>query len=255
MILMYYCFMDFDGTLTSNKRNLNIEEKEILNKYLIDNELCIITEEKYNFIKEYLVNNNISCDIASTGSGILLFKNKLINPKISYDLVMDIYNLCKNNIYTAYFEYENKAEIINYQERLEILYPKNNSVFVNIPSNECNSIFIAIDIKLKESLIELINNLNLSYVSYGEDKNRIILKISASFSKKEDIYNYLKDYLKDKKTIGISDSYNDIPIIDKCDIKLAMKNGDKIIKDRYQNTLYDCDNSGAIIELKNICKL
>lgn len=252
---MYYCFMDYDGTLTSNNRNLNKEEIEILNKYLINNELCIITEEKYDKIKDYLDFNGIKCDIASLGSSILLFKNKLINSKIQYEKIMDIYNLCKDDIYTAYFEYENKIEIINYQERLEALYPNINREYVKIPSNKCNYIFIAINISLKNELINLLKNLNLSYKSYGEDKNRIILKISSSFTKKEDIYDYLKDYLKDKKTIGISDSYNDIPIVDKCDIKFAMKNGDSIIKSKYQNTTYDCNNSGAIIELKNICKL
>ena len=226
--------MDFDGTLTSNFRNLNQMEKEILNNYLKNNELCIITEEKYEIIKDYLTNNGISCDIAAIGSNTLLFKNKIIKPSIEYD---------------------NRIEIINYQERLEPLYPKINREIVEFPSGECNSIFIAISIILKKSLIDLLNNINLSYVSYGEDKNRIILKISSSFTKKEDIFDYLSDYLKNKKTIGISDSSHDIPIIDKCDIKLAMKNGDKIIKNKYQNTIYDCDNSGALLELKNISKL
>ncbi len=255
MIYMYYCFMDFDGTLTSNFRNLNQMEKEILNNYLKNNELCIITEEKYEIIKDYLKNNGISCDIAAIGSNTLLFKNEIIKPSIEYDKVIRIYKLAKNDIYTAYFEYDNRTEIINYQERLEPLYPKINREIVEFPSGECNSIFIAISIILKNSLIDLLNNINLSYVSYGEDKNRIILKISSSFTKKEDIFDYLGNYLKNKKTIGISDSSHDIPIIDKCDIKLAMKNGDKIIKNKYQNTIYDCDNSGALLELKNISKL
>ena len=62
---MYYCFMDFDGTLTINNKNLNKEAINIINKYLINNELCIITEENYDLIKEYLFTNNIKCDIAS----------------------------------------------------------------------------------------------------------------------------------------------------------------------------------------------
>ena len=142
--------MDFDGTLTSNFRNLNQMEKEILNNYLKNNELCIITEEKYEIIKDYLTNNGISCDIAAIGSNTLLFKNKIIKPSIEYDKVISIYKLAKNDIYTAYFEYDNRIEIINYQERLEPLYPKINREIVEFPSGECNSIFIAISIILKK---------------------------------------------------------------------------------------------------------
>ncbi len=78
---------------------------------------------------------------------------------------------------------------------------------------------------------------------------------SSNFNDKIDIYYYLEDYLKDKKIIGISDSYTDIPILDKCDIKIAMKNGDEIIKNKYEITKYDVNNNGALIALKDICKL
>ncbi len=252
---MYYCFMDFDGTLTINNKNLNKEAINIINKYLINNELCIITEENYDLIKEYLFTNNIKCDIASIGSNTLLFHNQLIKGNIPLIKIKKIFNLCKDNIYTAYLESINKTQIINYQERLDSIYPKINREIINNPKEKANSIFLAINNSIKNLLINLLLELKIAYKILGEDKNRIILRLSSNFNDKIDIYYYLEDYLKDKKIIGISDSYTDIPILDKCDIKIAMKNGDEIIKNKYEITKYDVNNNGALIALKDICKL
>lgn len=246
--------MDFDSTFTFNNKDINYEDKIILDNYLKKNEMIIITEDKYSDIYNYLEKNNIKCDIASLGSDILLFHNKLIIntiPLYITNKLLDKVN--NNNIYTAYFEYEDSVEIINYQERLEVLYPKLNRSYVERPTKDAISIFIAININIKDEFIKLINELNLKYVSYGSDKNRIILKITNSFSTKLDVYNYLKSYLCDKKTIGISDSINDMPLLELCDIKFAMKNGDNLIKEKYQNTKYDVYSFGAIKELKNFC--
>lgn len=252
---MYYCFMDFDGTLTINNKNLNNEAIDIINKYLIHNELCIITEESYEVVKKYLKDNNINCDIASIGSNTLLFHNQEITSFIPLNKIIQIINLCEGNIYTSYLESSNKTEIINYQERLDSIYPKLNRQIINTPSDKANSIFLAVNIAIKDKLINLLKDLELSYKILGDDKNRIILRITSIFNDKIDIYYYLEDYLKDKKIIGISDSSSDIPILDKCDIKLAMKNGDALIKAKYQITQYDVFNNGALIELKDICKL
>ena len=163
--------------------------------------------------------------------------------------------MCKDNIYTAYLESINKTQIINYQERLDSIYPKINREIINNPKEKANSIFLAINNSIKNLLINLLLELKIAYKILGEDKNRIILRLSSNFNDKIDIYYYLEDYLKDKKIIGISDSYTDIPILDKCDIKIAMKNGDEIIKNKYEITKYDVNNNGALIALKDICKL
>ncbi len=252
---MYYCFMDFDGTLTINNNILNNEALDIINKYLTNNELCIITEENYEIVKKYLEKNNIECDIASLSSNILLFHNKIIKGNISLNIIKKIMNFCKDNIYTAYFESNNKTEIVNYQERLDSIYPKNNREIVCTPKRKANSIFLVINNTIKEQLIDFLFELKVTYKILGEDRNRVILRLSYIFNTKLDIYYYLEDYLKDKKTIGISDSYTDIPILDKCDIKIVMKNGDEIIKNKYEITKYDVNNNGALIALNDICKL
>ena len=247
--------MDFDGTLTINNNILNNEALDIINKYLTNNELCIITEENYEIVKRYLEKNNIKCDIASLSSNILLFHNKIIKGNISLNIIKRIMNFCKDNIYTAYFESNNKTEIVNYQERLDSIYPKNNREIVCAPKRKANSIFLVINNTIKEQLINFLFELKVTYKILGEDRNRVILRLSYIFNTKLDIYYYLEDYLKDKKTIGISDSYTDIPILDKCDIKIAMKNGDEIIKNKYEITKYDVNNNGALIALNDICKL
>ena len=65
-----------------------------------------------------------------------------------------------------------------------------------------------------------------------------------------------KDEYVNQKIIGVSDSYYDIDMISKCDIKVAMQNADSKLKEIADYvTVFDNDNGGAIKLLYDICHL
>ena len=71
-----------------------------------------------------------------------------------------------------------------------------------------------------------------------------------------DAYYLLKDEYVNQKIIGVSDSYYDIDMISKCDIKVAMQNADSKLKEIADYvTVFDNDNGGAIKLLYDICHL
>ena len=94
------------------------------------------------------------------------------------------------------------------------------------------------------------------YTLIGKDKNRAFYNIKSAKITKESAYDIIIDYYKNKKTIGIADSYSDLGLLNKCDIKLAMKNSDNKLKECINNiTKYSNNEDGLYYALNDICHL
>ena len=75
-------------------------------------------------------------------------------------------------------------------------------------------------------------------------------------SSKADAYYLMKNTYNDSTVLAATDSYIDIDMFNKCNTKIAMKNGDPKIKDAADYiTEYDNNEGGLIKLLDNICHL
>ena len=104
--------------------------------------------------------------------------------------------------------------------------------------------------------INKIETLELNYRIISSDRYRDVISIFRDSVSKSDAYYLLKDEYPNQKIIGVSDSYYDIDMMSKCDIKIAMQNADSNLKEIADYiTELDNDHGGAIKLLYDICHL
>ena len=252
--MKYLCLMDFDNTLNTNNE-FDLETKNLLNSYLKNNKLCIISESSYNELYEFINKLNIKCDLYSTSDMKYNINGNIYESSFNNNILDEIINKFDDSIYTLYLKSNNQYYVYKYQERLELLYPKGYKMLNDISDN-INFIVVALNINYKDEFIKYININNLFYDILGEDKNRILIRIKKDNFNKNDAYNLLINNYKNYITLGITDSYFDYEMIKNCDIKIAMINGDNKIKEIADYiTEYDNNSFGAIKILKKICHL
>ena len=251
----YLCLMDFDGTLTNNLIDLTSDSKQLLNNFLKDNKMCIISEEKFKTLLDWINKNGIKCDIASISSSIAKINDSYYYSSISSITIMDIINKFNDSIYTTFGEAKDFSFVTHYKDRLKFFYPK-NFIIKDIIDSDILTINIAISNDKSDDLKKYLNESNLYFESIGKDKNREILRIKKEIFNKLKIGNILKNIYKDYKVIAITDSISDQDMFKISDITIAMKNGDNEIKKMAQYiTEFDQEHNGAIKMLDYICHL
>ena len=247
---MYLCISDFDKTLINDNNSISDYTKNTINKFVKNNNFIIVSESSFDELLEFKNKYDLDIDLMSSSTGILLINNKVIKNEIDSKKINTIITLFKDYIYTAY----NDKIVYSFQERLINLYPKN--YIENNKFESSSFINIAIDINKNDDFINFLNSNDLVYILIGKDKNRAFYNVKNADFNKTNAYNILKDYYKNKKTIGFSDSYSDFKLLSSLDIKVAMKNGDDLIKKSCDYiTEYDNNNDGVAIFLNNICHL
>ena len=221
---MFLAILDYDHTLTTNDGVLLDKTIMDINKFVLKNKLCILSEATFNELNEIIESHDLNCDFFSISSAKGKINNKLIFSSLNHNDLNFIINKYNNELYTAFFEDDNNSYVIKYQERLDLLYPKKNRQIITNISEDINSIIIAMNNINLENFYKDLDDLNLDYIILAKDKNRNLVKISSNkYSKKSKIVYLLKDIYKDCRTIGVSDSINDLDFVSLCDIKIAMK--------------------------------
>ncbi len=79
----------------------------------------------------------------------------------------------------------------------------------------------------------------------------IVLKTAS----KDKIVDYFKSKLNDYISVGIGDSSNDIPLLNKVDISIAMGNANEEVKKLTNYTTLDVEDNGVLYAINNILKL
>ena len=103
--------------------------------------------------------------------------------------------------------------------------------------------------------VQAFQYVNIQRTVY-KDRNRELLMIYKHKISKALAIDMMKDTYCDEKTVGISDSYCDIDMINLCDIKVAMLNSDDQLKAACTHiTKYDNNHGGAIKFLDDISHL
>lgn len=245
---MKYIFIsDFENTLTNTRGILTTKTINDIKK--LNNKLFIITYSTYDEISNIIRKNSLNCDFFSIISQMGMINNKLESNKINHKILNTIIDEFSDYIYTAYTTDPLYSIVINFQERLTTLYPK-NFLEVEVLEKDVANIIIAINHPHHTSLYEALEYNNLSYKILASDSKRDIVLISKTTYSKADIAKMIKKTYNSYSTVGIGDSESDFEFIRHCDIKLAMKNADEELKKLCDKTTeLDCDNNGCMYEL------
>lgn len=244
---------DLDGTLEMNNNIGDITVK-LINEFTKENKFCIVTDSTYNEIKLLVKNYNLDCDYYSTFDGSYNINNKEFINLINKDLINNFIETFEDSIYTS-FNNEENSTIFKFQERLKAFYPKTYNIGKYI-SKDTKSYMVSFNVKNKIDVINYLKSNNLTYSIYGEDKNRVLLNITSIKLTKENSVSILKSVYKPDVTIGITDSFSDYPMLELCDIKIAMKNGDDELKEKVDYiTSLPAINDGAMLFINDICHL
>ena len=253
---MYSILLDFDGTLIRSDGTIENNDVNLFKRIIEENNVCVVSSSSFNSLQKFKNKYKLNIDIVSTSSGVALINNKTITNLIPKIIINTLINEFNDYIYTAFGEYNEKAFIFKYHDRIKLLYPKKESYISNQLEFDVASITFVIKKTKAGQFINKIETLELNYRIISSDRYRDVISIFRDSVSKSDAYYLLKDEYVNQKIIGVSDSYYDIDMISKCDIKVAMQNADSKLKEIADYvTVFDNDNGGAIKLLYDICHL
>ena len=253
---MYSILCDYDGTIINDNNSIDEKYIDMLKDICDNNIFFLLSSSSYNELINFKNKYSLNINIYSLSSNIMYINNEVKFTGLSKYIINTLINDYNRYIYTAYSESANDTLIYRFQDRLDMFYPKNNRKNIIHVDDDRPSVTFVLDNRITEDFYKRIHRFHLGYQSIAKDKNREIIMVFCKRISKSDGYYYLKDEYPNNKIIGITDSFFDYDMIDKCDIKIAMRNGDDKIKNNSDIiTKYDNNNGGAIIELYNICHL
>lgn len=256
--------IDLDGTLLTDKKTITKENIETIRKASsLGINICIATGRIYKFvdhIKETL-GNKIKV-IASNGGIILKDDESLSFKALSYEEILRLKNLTKDYNVDIYLNTENEIiseksipntysyKVIN--NELEDKYKVNiveNYHFENLKDDKKYKIVKAIcinkedlnEVKKVRQLLEETNEFEISSAEhhYCEINSKGVSKGKAV----EELAKNLKIDIKEVMCIG--DGGNDIEMLKRAGISIAMKNGMEDVKSLANYITEDNNNSGV----------
>ena len=272
---------DMDGTLLNNNHKIpkeNVELIKFAKKHGI--EFVVATGRAYYEALPALKAKNISCDVISFNGGIIYDKNgKIINitPMELKDLYYTIkilksldisYQLyTKNTIYTNSIETDITAYIdlirANGEEPNEkhlreeaknklklghITEVENIELYINQENNPAIKVIgISNDIsKLKNATELLSGNTNISVTSSGANNIEIMDKKATKGEALKivcDIHN-----ISLENTVAIGDNLNDQAMLEIVKYSIAMKNGNKALKEHAKYITDKTNTEGGVAD-------
>ena len=272
---------DMDGTLLNHNHKIPKENVELINYAKNQGiEFVVATGRAYYEALPALNEENISCDVISFNGGIVYDKNGniiSITPMIPKDLYYTIeilksfdisYQLyTKNTIYTrsietdinAYIDlirsngYEPDVEHLRAeaQQKLDLGYiteVDNIELYLNEEENPpIKIIAISNNITKLENATKLLSaNKNISVTSSGANNIEIMHK---NATKGEALKEIAKIYgINLKNTVAIGDNLNDQAMLDIVGYSVAMKNGNKILKEQAKYVTEKTNSEGGVAD-------
>ena len=253
---MYTILCDFDGTLVMDNGEIDPNYLDMLHSICNNNHLCLVSSSSFDTLTKFKNKYNLKLDIFSSSSNITEVDGEIRVNKISSVIINTLIEQFNRSIYTAYSEGSEDTLIYKFQDRLDLFYPKKHRLIINKVLSDRPSFTFVIANEARDKFVDKIRQLHLVFKSVAKDSNREIINVYVTPISKADGYYILLDKYKSDKVIGISDSIYDYDMFEKCDIKIAMRNGDYELKKRSDIiTKYDNNNSGAIRALYDICHL
>ena len=124
---MYSILLDFDGTLIRSDGTIEYNDVNLFKKIIEENNVCVVSSSSFNSLQKFKNKYKLNIDIVSTSSGVALINNKTITNLIPKIIINTLINEFNDYIYTAFGEYNEKAFIFKYHDRIKLLYPKKES--------------------------------------------------------------------------------------------------------------------------------
>jgi len=272
---------DMDGTLLNHNHKIPKENVKLINFAKNQGiEFVVATGRAYYEALPALNEDNINCDVISFNGGIVYDKNGniiSITPMESKDLYYTIeilksfyisYQLyTKNTIYTrsietdinAYIDlirsngYEPDVEHLRAeaQQKLDLGYiteVENIELYLNEKENPpIKIIAISNDISKLENATKLLSeNTNISVTSSGANNIEIMHK---NATKGEALKEIAKIYgINLENTVAIGDNLNDQAMLDIVGYSVAMKNGNKILKEQAKYVTEKTNSEGGVAD-------
>ena len=272
---------DMDGTLLNHNHKIPKENVELINYAKNQGiEFVVATGRAYYEALPALNEENISCDVISINGGIVYDKNGniiSITPMVTKDLYYTIeilksfdisYQLyTKNTIYTrsietdinAYIDlirsngYEPDVEHLRAeaQQKLDLGYiteVDNIELYLNEEENPpIKIIAISNNITKLENATKLLSaNKNISVTSSGANNIEIMHK---NATKGEALKEIAKIYgINLENTVAIGDNLNDQAMLDIVGYSVAMKNGNKILKEQAKYVTEKTNSEGGVAD-------
>ena len=272
---------DMDGTLLNHNHKIPKENVKLINFAKNQGiEFVVATGRAYYEALPALNEENISCDVISFNGGIVYDKNGniiSITPMIPKDLYYTIeilksfdisYQLyTKNTIYTrsietdinAYIDlirsngYEPDVEHLRAeaQQKLDLGYiteVDNIELYLNEEENPpIKIIAISNNITKLENATKLLSaNKNISVTSSGANNIEIMHK---NATKGEALKEIAKIYgINLENTVAIGDNLNDQAMLDIVGYSVAMKNGNKILKEQAKYVTEKTNSEGGVAD-------
>lgn len=227
---------DLDGTLLDNNRDMPSENIEYLNKLKNNGYIIVIAtgrtvKSAYNRLNN---NNCVNYIISDTGAKIYnLDKKEIIyNKSISNDIASNILNLydnnfryidiCSNGKYYKYslFLEENSEVVKTYKDKNDLLDDINEIDHIGMSFKDDKYVF-----EIYDYINKNFNDLDCIIMqdSFADGK---WLEILPKGSSKYNAINELAKYLNisNDEIMAFGDGLNDIEMIEKCGIGVAMAN-------------------------------
>ena len=245
--MSFIALCDYENTIKMKDTKLSQENIDMINEFLINNNLCILSNASFLELENDFKSINNKLDYFSFKDQKGKINNEIIYNIIDSVIINKIIATFNDTIYTLFYEDNNNGYIYNYQERLLPLYPKKNLIIDTNFNNHATKITAAIKIDAINEFEIFLNDNMLDYYIYAKDKNRALFYISSSFSSKEKIVPYIKSIYSNKKTVGISDSIADYDFLKACDYCYIMKNSDNLLKQKnLTQTKLSCEELGCM---------
>ena len=272
---------DMDGTLLNHNHKIPKENVKLINFAKNQGiEFVVATGRAYYEALPALNEDNINCDVISFNGGIVYDKNGniiSITPMESKDLYYTIeilksfyisYQLyTKNTIYTRSIETDINAYIdlirsngyepdiehlrAEAQQKLDLGYiteVENIELYLNEKENPpIKIIAISNDISKLENATKLLSeNTNISVTSSGANNIEIMHK---NATKGEALKEIAKIYgINLENTVAIGDNLNDQAMLDIVGYSVAMKNGNKILKEQAKYVTEKTNSEGGVAD-------
>ncbi len=254
-------FADLDGTLLRNDKSIpenNI--KAIKNAISEGVELVVCSGRSHMSLKN--INRRLNIDdeegygIAFNG-GTVFTRNPfkvIFEKKISAKISLDIIRFCKNYSAETMMYSENflciekmTPDAISYSKN-SILVPKKVKNLAKNCNKPINKIILIGDNNiLSQAKSDFYNNEFSKYVDcfFSSDN---LLEFNPKGISKGSAVKYIMNLekFKNKKSLAIGDSYNDIPMFKVCDFSVACKNSDEEVK-KEAMAVTECDNNLGLL--------
>lgn len=262
IVLIKMIVLDLDGTLLQSEKNVSNTSKQYLKRLKELGYVIVIATGRiyesinyvldgFNYVNYIITDTGASCYDVSDGHAI--FNNAISIEtankfKKYYNDDCNYIDICSKNIIYKYSDIDDDLYFIKKTKNWDNIFNKCKEISHISLSMKTNEQVIDVCNKLKKEITEL--DINIMQDSFSERKWIEAIKKGCT---KYNSINKLADYLKidNSEIIAFGDGLNDIDMLKKCGIGVALNNAlDEVKENADYVTKYDHNHDGVIEFLK-----